>query len=911
MNNLLIRHRKASRLIGWILVVDLLIFPWVSLHSPSAYAQETTQGQEETSVTPTPAAEPSAAPEPTVEPSGSVEPPADDVSPTPTPTISPTVEPTPAADSSSSASADESDSSADSSDHSQVAAAASADSGQADSQAQTDLTIDQQNQAAVDTNAQASAVSGLNTASSGDQSDTEIDTGDAAVTGEIVEEINSNVNTVDGTLEYIDVDDLEGDLVLLSDAGLSQASASAAPLTQQNQASSSAQVEEESDSASEESSSSSDGQEQSSVESLVTDVVNVAKIVTNVTVEAITGGNQANANQGSASITTGDASVFASLVQFANTTITADDVFFVIVNIFGELIGDIIFPSLFGAQVFSDPNSQLDLIPQSDNEILKAASDNQLIINEQVSLTADTGNNQAGGNECDSSIQTGDAQVKASLINIGNTNIVAINWGGLIVNDFGSWQGILIASSSSEFGTSNESGGSENGSLTVNTGNQADISRNVSLGAVSGLNQASNNQGNVAINTGSANASFSLVSFINTTINARRSLVAVVNIFGRMVGNLFLGASAPVEPDSIPADEPVGGSGLLDYVEDNSSTSLVLSGNNNEAVIYEDVIAVANTGGNVIGDPDLVIYKSHDAESGVVWPREKFAYYLAVENKGFSEAYNVVIEDTLPDKFIYEYDTSGLSLAITGQAYRWTVGTLWPGQKVEFWVHGQVVGDVVEGKYSMANSASVFTSTRESDTSNNTGDTALTLVAEPALYLSIWHNRGNGVYGGEQVTYWVKVENQGNGITQNRGILDTLPDGFVYVRDTTVRDGGFWSDPAGNNPFNWSFDALSPGESVLFSYTVNVSDSVEPGIYDNTVTVVGGPNGSEAASGVEVAVGVKVLGGVVLASIDQKGKVLGLPATGDDAVLLGLLGLLMIYLGVKEKEKVRRFKNCS
>lgn len=846
------RSKKSVQLVSWSLVISLLVFPWVSLVTPFGvvHAEEILPDQQQSSSS-------SAILE---EENGSVS-----FTPTPTPAVG----------------AEEADSQTQDSNHAQAAASAQTSDGlgEVDAQAGSNLTVDLDNQATVDSTVEASAVTGGNQANSGDQAETDIDTGDAQVAGEILEEINTNITTVDGTLTYESIQDGEGDLVIGSVDLVSTKSASLSlPDTIEEPTPSPELSEEDPPSPPNE------------LSALGTTISNIADVSTQILVQAISGSNQANANQGDAQVTTGDAEVFASIIQVVNTNIVAQNALLAIVNIFGELVGDIVFPDIFGYQIFSQSETHLDLVPESDNEITQFSADNQLNLNENVTLLADTGNNQAGGNLCDSSISTGDASVKASVINIGNTNIFTQNWGGLIINDFGTWQGSLISTTMSDFSDTAAFPSLQSSSTTtVNANNSADVSHSVNLSAVTGLNSASNNAGNASIQTGNAKASLSLVSFINTNIIARRATVAVINIFGKMVGNLFFGGTPVVSsPEEETPTQPEQSA--------NQQESVLGVTINNQATINKNIQAVANTGGNIIGDPDLVLYKGHNVESGVVWPGEKFAYYLSVENQGYSEAYDVVIEDTFPEHFIYEYDTSGLPLSIFGSTYRWRVGTLWPGQKVEFWVYGHTVSDIVEGKYSLANSAIVSTSSRDSNQDNNIGGTDLTLAAEAVLYISKWHDRANGVYNGEIVTYWVKVENRGNGITDSWGILDTLPTDFTYLANFTTRDGNYWSDPAGINPLYWSVGDLRPGNSFLISYRVRVGGSVTPGTYYNKSALVGGPQDIRASSAIEVSVGVDVLGGIILAGNDKRGQIL--PATGADNDLLGLVGLLLSSLGI-------------
>ena len=73
---------------------------------------------------------------------------------------------------------------------------------------------------------------------------------------------------------------------------------------------------------------------------------NTAKIDNNLNLSANTGGNSASKNTGGdSSITTGDASIVANIVNFVNTNITSTGRLFVtVVNVFGSWLGDFVAP---------------------------------------------------------------------------------------------------------------------------------------------------------------------------------------------------------------------------------------------------------------------------------------------------------------------------------------------------------------------------------------------------------------------------------------------------------------------------------------------------------------------------------------------------------------------------------------
>src|SRR3989344_2972822 len=158
-----------------------------------------------------------------------------------------------------------------------------------------------------------------NNAASYNVGDSEIETGDANVSGVVITSVNE---TGLGIVEYNIIDDQMGDVILVVPDGLFGCGACGADgdVDVQNtgngtESTNSASVDVASDSN--------------------TDITNDANIVNNLDLVANSGYNDTSYNTGGdSSITTGDANVSANLLNFVNTTISGGVAF--IVNIFGD-----------------------------------------------------------------------------------------------------------------------------------------------------------------------------------------------------------------------------------------------------------------------------------------------------------------------------------------------------------------------------------------------------------------------------------------------------------------------------------------------------------------------------------------------------------------------------------------------
>ncbi len=90
---------------------------------------------------------------------------------------------------------------------------------------------------------------------------------------------------------------------------------------------------------------------------------------------------------------------------------------------------------------------------------------------------------------------------------------------------------------------------------------------------------------------------------------------------------------------------------------------------------------------------------------------------------------------------------------------------------------------------------------------------------------------------GSQLTYNVKITNRGNMIGANLTLKDTLPAGFTFADNGTITK-------------EWSWDTISPNQTMEVTYKVNVSSTAANGTYTNTAVadVTNGPATQDTAN---------------------------------------------------------------
>jgi len=466
-----------------------------------------------------------------------------------------------------------------------------------------DSTTTQDNNANLDNSLNVDGNTGDNSASRNVGSSS-IDTGDANVTGTIFNSVNTNVDGVSMS-EFNIEDDHMGDYILDFESNCVTGCGNYGGVSASN-------VDNGSDSDNE-----------IDLELLTNDAAfqnNDANIGNDLILTANSGNNNADNNTGGDnSIKTGDANISGNVVNIANNNF-AGGVVYGVVNIFGDLYGDILLPEEYynsyptsdialaniGNGSGSANSNEVDLVGLTDIEQFNTAD-----IDNIIEVDANTGGNVASANTGgDSSIETGDVDVNVNVTNIANNNIIGENVWIVLVNEAGNWVGKIIGDAGSTitdfFALSSGLNGEENGLGGIdvnNTGNgtgstntadidstdqteisqnnNAKIENNIVLDANTGNNSASRNTGgDNEIVTGDANVMLNVVNFVNNNVIGGKVFLTVVNVFGNWWGDFLApGATKEAQADEeTSSEEDDTTKGGIGGVADTSS-----SGNSNSS----------------------------------------------------------------------------------------------------------------------------------------------------------------------------------------------------------------------------------------------------------------------------------------------------------------------------------------
>ncbi|GEM_PF-6226043 len=293
---------------------------------------------------------------------------------------------------------------------------------------------------------------------------------------------------------------------------------------------------------------------------------NNAIVVNNLELLANSGGNSLVGDQGR--ITTGEASAQANVFNLVNTNLIGSDWFFGIINIFGQLNGDIILPYeldfLMPENLSVNSNLPPTLTQASGDNFENTATAaavkevnlnnyNQAQLINNLEVMANSGNNTATGS---GTIQTGNATALASLLNIINTNIFDSHWLLLVLHHPGDWQGKIVgwwgyslnmgeyslvwvklpSLGEDVLGVANENKAAASQVEIVNE-NEAKVINNLKVTADSGFNQSQGEE--VVMQTGNATALAKVVNVVNTNIFGNHWFFCMINVLGNWFGDLI------------------------------------------------------------------------------------------------------------------------------------------------------------------------------------------------------------------------------------------------------------------------------------------------------------------------------------------------------------------------------------
>lgn len=180
---------------------------------------------------------------------------------------------------------------------------------------------------------------------------------------------------------------------------------------------------------------------------------NSANLADTLAALANSGGNTENNNGVESTIDTGSATSVTTDLSLVNLNLYGNDWFYLLLNILGNWDGGTNGWSVPGVTEDIDGQSQTYEVGSQTPSAVGSSTDttsvdfenqNEASVENNVTVLASTGNNEASENRGGASIKTGDAKAILNLLNLINLNILSSNWFMGLINVLGSWSGNVI-----------------------------------------------------------------------------------------------------------------------------------------------------------------------------------------------------------------------------------------------------------------------------------------------------------------------------------------------------------------------------------------------------------------------------------------------------------------------------------
>ena len=313
---------------------------------------------------------------------------------------------------------------------------------------------------------------------------------------------------------------------------------------------------------------------------------------------AKTGNADVKNNTTGGSATTGDASATANIINKVDSTMTNSnntEAATFVMDIMGDVNGDIMLePVLLKAMLEAK-------VAASGDTLLIASNDTSL--QNDVNLTATSGNATVSGNTTGGDATSGSANAMANVMNLVNSMIAANQSFDGTINIYGNLNGdILIAPDFlAQMLANNGIEATATGATQLNARDTQEIVNNVSLAAESGaaLVSANTRAGNAT--SGGANTNLVIFNMTGHEIVAANSLLVFINVLGSWVGVIV---DAPQGATAAAIGNGVSKNDIQPSLIVDATNTTRITNNLNLAANSGDASVVGNTsaGGATSGD---------------------------------------------------------------------------------------------------------------------------------------------------------------------------------------------------------------------------------------------------------------------------------------------------------------------
>ncbi len=276
---------------------------------------------------------------------------------------------------------------------------------------------------------------------------------------------------------------------------------------------------------------------------------NNASIGNNIKLCSKTGNALVDSNTTGGSAKSGNADAVANLMNLINSTINAGDSFVGVMNINGNLNGDILLPDYLGINDLlyanGGPNSKLGNYEVENSQMIADMLSSTNIEN-NIETTAESGQAAVKNNNTAGNASSGSAQTNVTLMNLTGRDIVGNNGLLVFVNVLGTWVGFIVdapqGSTSAALGggvsSNTQHDSTKDNNANINLSDQKSIENNVEVMSESGDADVTNNTVAGDASTGNASASANILNLVDSQLSLKDWFgILFINVFGSWNGS--------------------------------------------------------------------------------------------------------------------------------------------------------------------------------------------------------------------------------------------------------------------------------------------------------------------------------------------------------------------------------------
>ncbi len=303
---------------------------------------------------------------------------------------------------------------------------------------------------------------------------------------------------------------------------------------------------------------------------LSVNVSNNATINNDINLVANSGDVAAVSNTNVGNATSGDANAIANVVNMINSAALANQSFMGVININGNLDGDILLPpSLLDTILAANAAvAEVDTSRIGNSEVLAQFTDNQTI-NNTINANAATGDVTMANNTNAGNATSGNALSNLTVLNMTGKQVIGSNAILVFVNVLGKWVGVIMDAPTGSTAAALGGGITDysqvpvSGSTDITAESNFTINNNLNLEATSGDVTMANNTNAGNATSGNATTSANLLNIVNSQLSFSDWFgILFINVFGSWNGSFGVDTAAGDNPIvTTPKPTPPAGQG--------------------------------------------------------------------------------------------------------------------------------------------------------------------------------------------------------------------------------------------------------------------------------------------------------------------------------------------------------------